>query len=125
MCSAENPARFTSGTRLHDPRYGTVWPLLNHAGGDSSLDIASVIVAAGGISPTHYHAKTTEYYLIHAGFGEILLGDQVVQIQPGDCITIPLNVRHAIRAHTDLAIWCITIPPYDPDDDYEVEPTPA
>jgi mannose-6-phosphate isomerase-like protein (cupin superfamily) len=124
-----NPAglryRLTDGVPLVDPRYGTVWPIPRPAGAPAGLDVATVIVRAGAASPAHYHRRTSEVYLIHAGCGQMRLGDAVVQVQPGDAVVIPATVPHDVRAHTEMILWCISSPPYDPNDDFEIDPIPT
>lgn len=120
MTATKKHFRMTEGMPIHDPRYGTVWPLPKSDASPASLDIATVIVKAGMASPLHYHRHTSEYYLIHSGCGEMRLGDAVIQVQPGDTVFIPASIPHDIRAHTDLVLWCVSTPPYDPNDDFEI-----
>jgi mannose-6-phosphate isomerase-like protein (cupin superfamily) len=52
-------------------------------------------------SRKHFHAKTTEYYFVVSGRGEMELGDETVSIEAGDMITVPPGVRHTSRPTTD------------------------
>jgi mannose-6-phosphate isomerase-like protein (cupin superfamily) len=64
----------------------------------------------------HYHKKTTEYYFIAEGAGEMELDDRTVAVRKGDLIVVPPGTRHAARA-TDggvLEILVMGCPPIDP-----------
>ena len=64
-------------------------------------------------SRKHFHAKTTEYYFVVSGHGEMELGDETVAIEPGDMIQVPPGVRHTSRPTTDegLEILIVVRPP--------------
>ena len=111
-----------SGTRIRDDRYGTVWELVAPAAGPCrGFGFAFVEVDAGKESPFHYHQRTEELYFITVGQGLMTLGEREVVVRPGDTVVIPPGERHKIRAGAEgLAFVCVTTPPYDPDDDYEV-----
>lgn len=67
-------------------------------------------------SPKHYHKKTTEYYFVTAGRGQMQIEDETVDIEPGDFFVIPPGLRHmATPAEgVDLQILIIAHPPIDP-----------
>ncbi|MGZ8752835.1 MAG: cupin domain-containing protein [Acidimicrobiia bacterium] len=64
-------------------------------------------------SRKHFHAKTTEYYFVVSGRGEMELGDETVAIEAGDMIMVPPGVRHTSRPTTDadLEILIVVRPP--------------
>jgi mannose-6-phosphate isomerase-like protein (cupin superfamily) len=64
-------------------------------------------------SRKHFHARTTEYYFVVAGSGEMELGDERIAIEAGDMITVPPGVRHTSRPTTDadLEILIVVRPP--------------
>jgi mannose-6-phosphate isomerase-like protein (cupin superfamily) len=64
-------------------------------------------------SRKHFHARTTEYYFVVAGSGEMELGDETIAIEAGDMITVPPGVRHTSRPTTDadLEILIVVRPP--------------
>lgn len=41
----------------------------------------------------HRHAEY-EYFFVLRGTGEVYVGDQIFQVQPGDMVTIPPNASH-------------------------------
>jgi mannose-6-phosphate isomerase-like protein (cupin superfamily) len=111
-----------SGARFRDDRYGTVWELVAPAGAPCQrFGFAYVEVDPGRESPLHYHAVTEELYHIVRGDGVMTLGDTETPVGPGDTVAIPSGERHRIRAGAaGLAFVCVTVPPYDPHDDFEV-----
>ena len=60
-------------------------------------------------SRKHFHAKTTEYYFVVSGQGEMELGDETVAIEPGDMITVPPGVRHTSRPTTDADLEILIV----------------
>jgi len=67
----------------------------------------------------HYHTRLTEYYVILSGTGEIELDDDRVEVKPGDVVMIPPGTRHAARG--DFEILNVVCPPFDPEDEHDVE----
>lgn len=60
----------------------------------------------------HYHKKTTEYYYVLDGTGQISLDDKMQPIKKGDVIKIEPGVKHqAIEGETPLEILVIEVPP--------------
>jgi mannose-6-phosphate isomerase-like protein (cupin superfamily) len=64
-------------------------------------------------SHKHLHKRTTEYYYVTEGAGEIELDDETVAIAKGDMIIVPPGVAHTARATTDaeLHVLIIVVPP--------------
>lgn len=67
----------------------------------------------------HYHKKTTEYYIILEGAGEVELNDERVPVKPGDVVYIPPYTRHVARG--EFEIINVVHPPFDPADEYIAE----
>ena len=108
---------------LRDPRYATLWVLGGPDTGLKTLSAAFVAVDPGAVSPLHWHALTEELYMIVSGWGVMHLDGEDFPVGPGDSISIPLGVVHAIGASgtEPLTMWVATSPPYTDDDDFEVE----
>ncbi len=64
----------------------------------------------------HYHEKLTEYYIILAGSGKLELGDELVDVEPGDVVMIPPLTRHAARG--EFEIINVVCPPFDGEDEH-------
>nr|VFK31904.1 MAG: Cupin domain-containing protein [Candidatus Kentron sp. MB] len=60
----------------------------------------------------HYHKKTTEYYYVLNGRGQLYLDGEIYDIRKGDLVTIPPGTVHnAIEQDEALEIVVVEIPP--------------
>ena len=64
----------------------------------------------------HYHKKLTEIYLVLEGRGEIELDGRSVPVKPFTAVLIKPGCRH--RAIGELKIINISIPSFDPSDEW-------
>ena len=66
----------------------------------------------------HYHRRLTEtyYFLECQPDAQMQLDDEVISVQPGQCIVIPPGVRH--RAIGRMKILIIVLPEFDPADEW-------
>jgi mannose-6-phosphate isomerase-like protein (cupin superfamily) len=66
-----------------------------------------------GDSKRHVHRKTTEYYYVTEGVGEIELDDDTVPIAKGDLIVVPPGVWHTSRPlpGEELHVLLVVVPP--------------
>jgi mannose-6-phosphate isomerase-like protein (cupin superfamily) len=75
-------------------------------------------------SRKHVHKRTTEYYYVTEGVGEIELDDETVPISKGDMIIVPPGVAHTARPTTEaeLHVLIIVVPPAggDGNDQFDV-----
>lgn len=80
--------------------------------------LAEATVPAGGSTRAHFHRVSEEIYLVVAGSGRLLLGDETSGIGPGDCVVIPPGTIHQLRADADapLVVVCSCVPPYSHED---------
>jgi len=65
---------------------------------------------------THYHKKLTEIYLILEGSGHMELDGEKVPVKPFTAILIKPRCRH--RAVGKMRIVNVSIPPFDPKDEW-------
>ena len=65
---------------------------------------------------THYHKKLTEIYFILEGSGRVVLDGEMVSVKPRTAILIKPGCRH--RAVGKMRILNVSIPAFDPDDEY-------
>ncbi|MBN2137021.1 MAG: cupin domain-containing protein [Sedimentisphaerales bacterium] len=65
---------------------------------------------------THYHRKITEIYFILEGTGRIELDGREITVRPLTSILIKPRCRH--RAVGKMKILNVSIPPFDPEDEY-------
>jgi mannose-6-phosphate isomerase-like protein (cupin superfamily) len=69
-------------------------------------------------SRKHWHAKTTEYYFVAEGEGEMELDDETIPIRKGDLVFVPPGTRHTSRPApgAELHILIVAVPPFSPSD---------
>lgn len=109
------------GARFDDNRYGSLWELVGPGGALQRVAFAWVEVSPGAVSPMHLHRVTEELYYIVSGGGDMTVDETTRRVSPGDTIAIPIGSAHCIRAgDKGIGFVCVTSPPYDPDDDYEL-----
>ena len=80
--------------------------------------LAEATVPVGGATPEHYHRLSEELYLVSAGRGRLIVGDEERLIAEGDCALIPPGVRHKIFnvGAEPLRIVCACSPAYSHED---------
>ncbi|MEA3011709.1 MAG: hypothetical protein QOD42_254 [Sphingomonadales bacterium] len=110
-------------TAFRDDRYATLWELAGPPSGLRTMSAALAIVDPGKTSPPHWHEATEEIYMIVSGSGLMYLGDAVRHVSSGDCVSIPVGLVHAIGnpGPEPLTMWVATSPPYDEQDDFEID----
>jgi len=62
----------------------------------------------------HWHQKTHEYYYVLEGTGHLVIDDECVPVEPGDCVWIKPPARH--YAEGDLVSLIIAMPAFDASD---------
>jgi mannose-6-phosphate isomerase-like protein (cupin superfamily) len=81
-------------------------------------------------SRKHYHLRTTEYYFVVEGEGEMDLDERTIPIKKGDLIHVPPGTRHTSRptGGAELHILIVAVPPFrpeEPDHHFPDEPKPG
>ncbi len=83
----------------------------------SSDNLGFAFVIAKGKATPHIHKKMEEVYFIIKGEGELVIGEETLQIKPGDLIPIPKNVIHYLLPTGEpLEVLVTTHPKYIPSD---------
>lgn len=98
---------FVNNTDLRDLRSRTL----------VRTEYGTVAVQSGNV-PKHFHADANEIQIILDGSGSFWLGDNELQVKPGDFIIIPKGVPHA-GSHAAAGRFrsiAIKLPPQRPDD---------
>ncbi len=90
--------------------------LLRELYNSGDLSIAHVIVL--GEAKRHLHRKMEEVYYVEKGEGQLLVGDELLEIKEGDVIAIPKNTPHFLKRieGKPLEVLVITHPRFDPSD---------
>ena len=71
-------------------------------------------------SRAHYHKRMTEIYIVLEGEGVLEADGQTYPLKPLTAVMIPPGCVH--RAIGNLRIINVPMPPFDPSDEFEIEP---
>jgi len=90
--------------------------LLRELYNSDNLSISHDVVI--GTAGKHMHKKMEEVYYVERGEGQLVIGDEVLDIKEGDIVSIPKNTWHFLKKLEDkpLEVLVVTYPKYDPDD---------
>ena len=82
-------------------------------------DCASLAISYLEISDAkkHYHEKTTEFYYVLSGKGELELNEDVIPLTEGTIIMIEPGVVHRAISHDNLKVLIIMSPPIGESED--------
>src|SRR3954454_14052105 len=85
--------------------------------------LAEARVQPGQRTTPHYHPLTEEIYYLLEGTGRMRIGDEVLDVQPGDAIAIPPGAVHTIEntGTATLKFLCCCAPGYEDADTVLVE----
>jgi len=91
----------------------------------SSVSLAHATVAAGTETVWHRLNGTDEIYFILSGHGRVWVGDESLEVGPGDTVWIPAGVGQKIRnlGLAPLTFLCACGPAYAPHCDQRTQPT--
>ena len=73
-------------------------------------------------SRAHFHKRMTEIYIVLEGEGVLEADGQTYALKPLTAVMIPPGCVH--RAVGNLRIINVPMPPFDPTDEFEIEPHP-
>ncbi len=82
---------------------------------DDSLSTSFLIWVREGVK-RHFHATHTEHVTVIEGTGEMMLGDSLFVVKPGDFLLIPKGVPHAVTAITPMKVLSIQTPRWTTED---------
>lgn len=71
-----------------------VWMVSGALGNSDKLTVGRCYIEPGGANPRHYHPNCDEVLHVIQGRLRHTAGDEVVEMGPGDTISIPANVVH-------------------------------
>lgn len=69
-----------------------------------------IFVRAGHSLSLQYHLKKVETLFFVSGSGELLLGDQRLEVRPELSVHVPAGARHRVIAQTDLVFFEVSTP---------------
>ena len=82
---------------------------------DDSLSTSFLIWVREGVK-RHFHTSHTEHVTVIEGTGEMMLGDSLFVVKPGDFLLIPKGVPHAVTALTPMKVLSIQTPRWTTED---------
>lgn len=85
---------------------------------NTNQSLAEATVPVNTTTELHLHKHAEEIYFILSGSGEMTLGNDVFDVQPGDTICISPDTPHQIRniSTTELKFLCACSPAYSHQD---------
>ena len=78
------------------------------------LQLVLMTIPAGENIGAETHKTTTQFIRVEKGTGVATVGGMRKRLKDGDAIIIPPNVRHDIKATSDLHLYTIYSPPEHP-----------
>lgn len=77
--------------------------------------LAEARLPVDGSTQEHYHPQAEEIYYITQGLGRIRIGDESLEVKPGDAIAIPPGQRHKLwnTGGETLRLLCCCAPAYE------------
>jgi quercetin dioxygenase-like cupin family protein len=76
-------------------------------------------VQSGQEIPVHYHAESSQSYLVIEGVIEVRVADIWQRIEMGGAVRVPAGQLHAVRPLDGAAlVLSASVPPLRPDDHY-------
>jgi quercetin dioxygenase-like cupin family protein len=100
MTKAKSSAPGVDTLRLIDAEHGSL-----------SLRVGEATLSPGGQVPTHIHPNTEEAMVVLEGNIEAILGDQKVNLGPGDSMLAPAGTVHGCRNRHELPAKLISMFP--------------
>jgi mannose-6-phosphate isomerase-like protein (cupin superfamily) len=81
---------------------------------DVPMSITVVNAEPGSQQAVHVHPNSTQVYVIVAGAGRMIVGEEEADVSPGTMIYIPPGTRHAIRNNGNQRLTYVsaTTPPF-------------
>jgi mannose-6-phosphate isomerase-like protein (cupin superfamily) len=94
------------------------WAGPGYAAEASGLSLAEATVPPGGATIEHLHRRSEELYLVTAGTGLLLVGEEERRVEVGDCVAIAPGTAHKLfnDGEVDLVVVCACAPPYSHED---------
>ncbi len=64
------------------------------------------IIKVRGEFPWHHHEREDEFFLVWKGRFRVEFRDRIVDLGPGECVTVPRGVEHRTCADTEAQVLC-------------------
>jgi mannose-6-phosphate isomerase-like protein (cupin superfamily) len=88
------------------------------SGTAGNQSLAEARVPPGAETIEHLHHESEEIYVFLEGEGRMKLGDDELQVRPGEAVVIPPATRHKLwsTGAESLVLLCCCAPPYSVED---------
>lgn len=89
------------------------WFVGGEATGARQVSVGESTYPPGVTHEPHYHPDAEEVVVVTAGRAEQVVGDETLELGPGDACFIPSGVTHQITAVSDedlVILWILTAP---------------
>ena len=86
---------------------------------DVSYSLAHAVVPVGEASLPHILTKSSELYVILAGEGELIIGEESEKVISGDTALVPAGVEQWIKniGDKELSFYVIVSPPWQEEEE--------
>lgn len=93
---------------------------------EKGKDVWSLLVEVGGTIPLHFHPDGVHRMYVLEGRLRCTVGEETMEMGPGDYMLIPRGVRHKFEKVGDGKAYFVTVdtPPINPANNVWLEPAP-
>ena len=70
------------------------------------FNVSRLVLAPGGEAPAHARSEP-DVFFVHEGEVELVMGDAVTRLGPGDTATVPSGVRRALRSASGAVMFAV------------------
>lgn len=84
----------------------------------AEVTTSKITMVAGKHTSYHFHRHTKEIWSFLSGSGEYRMNDVLYTVSAGDTVTVPVGVKHGLRAITPLELIIIELVEYPDIEDY-------
>jgi len=83
-----------------------------------NISLAEATIYPDRSTEPHYHDESEEIYYFLSGSGHMQLGDEELDVGPGDAVFIPPGTVHQTwnTGNEKLVFLCLCAPPYEHED---------
>ena len=73
---------------------------------DATMTVGVCQINPGMSNPLHFHPNCEEVLLVRSGRCLKTIGEEQIEMAPGDCIRVPKGERHRARCISDEPLVC-------------------
>jgi quercetin dioxygenase-like cupin family protein len=80
---------------------------VRHDGSDGALSVIESLAPQGDSPPLHVHRGEDELFHVIEGTLSLRVGDELVELAPGESLLAPKGVPHTYRVDSERARWLV------------------